>query len=148
LQSNKAADAVALFDVIQTVDRARLARELAKEMGRQGRRPRLLVQVNTGEEAQKGGVLPGGLDALLALCRGELGLPVEGLMAIPPRTGHGAARGAAGEARRPARPAPGQRRDERRLRDRGPVRRDAGAGGDRDLRGAPAAAGRVRRLVA
>jgi uncharacterized pyridoxal phosphate-containing UPF0001 family protein len=84
LQSNKAADAVALFDVIQTVDRARLARELAKEMGRQGRRPRLLVQVNTGEEAQKGGVLPGGLDALLALCRGELGLPVEGLMAIPP----------------------------------------------------------------
>ncbi|HEX8373987.1 MAG TPA: YggS family pyridoxal phosphate-dependent enzyme [Geminicoccaceae bacterium] len=84
LQSNKTADAVALFDVIQSVDRPRLARELAKEMGRQGRRPRLLLQVNTGEEAQKGGVLPGGLEALLELCRGELGLPVEGLMAIPP----------------------------------------------------------------
>jgi len=84
LQSNKTADAVALFDVIQTVDRPRLARELAKEIGRQGRRPRLLVQVNTGEEQQKGGVAPGGLDALLSLCRDELGLPVEGLMAIPP----------------------------------------------------------------
>ncbi len=84
LQSNKAAEAVALFDVIQTVDRPRLTRELAKEMARQGRRPRLLVQVNTGEEPQKGGVAPGGLDALLALCRGELGLPVDGLMAIPP----------------------------------------------------------------
>jgi pyridoxal phosphate enzyme (YggS family) len=84
LQSNKAADAVALFDVIQTVDRPRLARELAKEMARQGRQPRLLVQVNTGEEPQKGGVAPGGLDALLALCRSELALPVEGLMAIPP----------------------------------------------------------------
>jgi hypothetical protein len=84
LQSNKAAEAVALFDVIQTVDRPRLTRELAKEMAKQGRRPRLLVQVNTGEEPQKGGVAPGGLDALLALCRGELGLPVDGLMAIPP----------------------------------------------------------------
>lgn len=84
LQSNKAADAVALFDVIQTVDRPKLAAALAREMDRQNRRPRLLVQVNTGEEPQKGGVLPGGLDALLASCRAELGLPVEGLMAIPP----------------------------------------------------------------
>ena len=84
LQSNKAAEAVSLFDVIQTVDRPRLARELAKEMARQGRRPQLLVQVNTGEEPQKAGVAPGGLETLLATCRGELGLPVCGLMAIPP----------------------------------------------------------------
>lgn len=84
LQSNKAAEAVALFDVIQTVDRPRLAQELAKEMARQGRRPRLFVQVNTGEEPQKSGVVPGELEALLALCRDELGLAVEGLMAIPP----------------------------------------------------------------
>ncbi len=84
LQSNKAAEAVSLFDVIQTVDRPRLARELAKEMARQGRRPQLLVQVNTGEEPQKAGVAPGGLEALLAACRGKLGLPIQGLMAIPP----------------------------------------------------------------
>ena len=84
LQSNKAAEAVGLFDVIQTVDRPRLAQALAKEMARQGRRPRLLIQVNTGEEPQKAGVAPGELPALLATCRGELGLPVQGLMAIPP----------------------------------------------------------------
>jgi PLP dependent protein len=84
LQTNKAADAVALFDVIQSVDRERLARALAKEMERQGRRPRLMVQVNTGEEPQKSGVLPAGLEALLRACRDGLGLAVEGLMAIPP----------------------------------------------------------------
>jgi pyridoxal phosphate enzyme (YggS family) len=84
LQSNKAAEAVALFDVIESVDRPKLARELAKAMGRQGRRPRLLIQVNTGEEPQKSGVLPAGLPGLVGLCREELGLPLEGLMAIPP----------------------------------------------------------------
>jgi pyridoxal phosphate enzyme (YggS family) len=84
LQTNKAADAVALFDVIQTLDRPKLARALAKERDRQGRLPRLYVQVNTGEEPQKGGVLPGELDDLLRLCRDELGLEIEGLMAIPP----------------------------------------------------------------
>lgn len=84
LQSNKAAEAVALFDVIQTLDRPKLAREIAKEMARQGKRPRLLVQVNTGEEPQKSGVAPGGLADLLDLARGELGLAVAGLMAIPP----------------------------------------------------------------
>ena len=84
LQSNKAADAVALFDVIQTLDRPKLAREVAKEMARQDRRPRLLVQVNTGEEPQKSGVAPGELDAFVSLCRGELGLALAGLMAIPP----------------------------------------------------------------
>lgn len=84
LQSNKAADAVALFDVIQTLDRPKLAREVAKEMARQDRRPRLLVQVNTGEEPQKSGVAPGELDGFVSLCRGELGLDLAGLMAIPP----------------------------------------------------------------
>lgn len=84
LQSNKAAEAVALFDVIQSLDRPKLARALAKEMTRQGRRPSLLVQVNTGEEPQKSGVAPGELPGFLALCRDELGLPIVGLMAIPP----------------------------------------------------------------
>jgi len=84
LQSNKAADAVALFDVIETVDREKIARALAREMDTQGRTPRLYVQVNTGEEPQKAGVAPGDVPAFLTLCRGELGLRVEGLMCIPP----------------------------------------------------------------
>lgn len=84
LQSNKAADAVALFDVIQTLDRPKLARAIAKEIARQQRSPRLLVQVNIGEEPQKSGVAPADLGAFVALCRGELGLALEGLMAIPP----------------------------------------------------------------
>jgi pyridoxal phosphate enzyme (YggS family) len=84
LQSNKAAEAVALFDVIQTLDRPKLARALAREMARQDRRPKLLIQVNTGEEPQKSGVGPGELESLLALCGSELGLEVQGLMAIPP----------------------------------------------------------------
>lgn len=84
LQSNKAAEAVALFDVIQTVDRPKLARELAKEIARQNRRPALFVQVNTGEEPQKSGIAPGALDGFVALCRQELGLTLGGLMAIPP----------------------------------------------------------------
>jgi PLP dependent protein len=84
LQTNKAKDVVALFDVIETVDRPKLARVLAHEMARQGRRPACFVQVNTGEEAQKAGVWPGAADAFIKLCRDELGLPVAGLMAIPP----------------------------------------------------------------
>src|SRR4051794_833855 len=84
LQSNKAAEAVALFDVIESVDRPKLARELAKAAERQGRRPRLLIQVNTGEEPQKSGVLPAALPDLVGLCRDGLGLPLEGLMAVPP----------------------------------------------------------------
>jgi pyridoxal phosphate enzyme (YggS family) len=83
LQSNKARDAVALFEVIETVDRPKLARALAKEMDRLGRRPACFVQVNTGEEPQKAGVLPADADAFIAECR-ALGLPVVGLMAIPP----------------------------------------------------------------
>ncbi|KAA2237837.1 YggS family pyridoxal phosphate-dependent enzyme [Salinarimonas soli] len=84
LQSNKAREAVALFDVIHTLDRPSLARELAKEIARAGRAPRLLVQVNTGEEAQKGGVPPAEADAFIAACREEHGLAIEGLMCIPP----------------------------------------------------------------
>jgi hypothetical protein len=84
LQTNKAREAVQLFDVIETLDRPKLARALAKEMDRAGRRPACYVQVNTGEEPQKAGIMPAEADALIALARGDLGLPVEGLMCIPP----------------------------------------------------------------
>lgn len=84
LQSNKAEDAVALFDVIHSVDRDKVARALAAEMPKQNRRPSLLIQVNTGEEPQKAGVAPEAADAFIALCRDELELPVIGLMCIPP----------------------------------------------------------------
>jgi hypothetical protein len=84
LQSNKVRDAVQLFDVIHSVDRPKIARALADEFASAGKRPRLLVQVNTGEEPQKAGVVPSETDALVALCRDELGLPIEGLMCIPP----------------------------------------------------------------
>ncbi len=84
LQTNKSRDAVRLFDVIETLDRPKLARSLAREMGKQGRRPVCYVEVNTGEEPQKSGVLPSETDAFIALARDELGLPVEGLMCIPP----------------------------------------------------------------
>jgi pyridoxal phosphate enzyme (YggS family) len=84
LQSNKAKDAVALFDVIQTVDRLKIAKALAKEMEKQARRPALFVQVNTGEEDQKAGVPPQETDAFIDACRQELGLDIQGLMCIPP----------------------------------------------------------------
>lgn len=84
LQTNKARDAVALFDVIQSVDRDRLAAALVKEMERLGRRPACYIQVNTGEEPQKAGILPKDVDAFVALCRDEYKLPVVGLMCIPP----------------------------------------------------------------
>jgi pyridoxal phosphate enzyme, YggS family len=84
LQSNKAADAVALFDVIQTVDREKIARELAKEIARQGRTPTLYVQVNTGAEPQKAGIAPEETVAFVGFCRSDLGLVIEGLMCIPP----------------------------------------------------------------
>lgn len=84
LQSNKAREAVELFDCIHTVDRPKIARVLAEEMKRQGRRLPLFVEVNTGEEPQKAGVMPRDLPALLALCRDELGLDIAGLMCIPP----------------------------------------------------------------
>jgi hypothetical protein len=84
LQTNKAREAVALFDVIQSVDRERLAATLAKEMTRAGRRPDCYIQVNTGEEPQKAGVLPAELDAFIASCRDTHKLPIVGLMCIPP----------------------------------------------------------------
>jgi hypothetical protein len=84
LQSNKVRDAVGLFDCIQTLDRPKLARALAGEIAAQGRRPRLFVQVNTGEEPQKAGVLPGDVDGFLRTCTDEHGLAIEGLMCIPP----------------------------------------------------------------
>ena len=84
LQSNKAGDAVALFDVIESVDREKIAREIAKEMAKQGRAPRLYVQVNTGEEPQKAGIMPTEAVAFVARCRAEHGLSIEGLMCIPP----------------------------------------------------------------
>lgn len=84
LQSNKVSDAVALFDVIQVVDRPKLARAIARECAKQSRSPSLYIQVNTGEEPQKGGVLPADLPALVVLVRDELQLNLVGLMSIPP----------------------------------------------------------------
>jgi pyridoxal phosphate enzyme (YggS family) len=84
LQTNKAREAVALFDTIESVDRERLAASLAKEMARAGKGPDCFIQVNTGEEPQKAGVLPAELDAFVAACRDGHKLPVVGLMCIPP----------------------------------------------------------------
>jgi PLP dependent protein len=84
LQSNKAKEAVALFDAIHSVDRPSLAEALAKEIDKQGRRPTLFVEVNTGAEPQKAGVLPEATDAFLTKCRDDYGLVVAGLMCIPP----------------------------------------------------------------
>lgn len=83
LQTNKVGQAVALFDVIETVDRKKLARKLAQEFETTGRRLPCYVQINTGEEPQKAGVAPGDADGFIALCR-DLALPVAGLMCIPP----------------------------------------------------------------
>ena len=85
LQTNKAREALALFDVIETVDREKLARVLSEEIGRSGRTPRLYVQVNTGEEPQKAGIIPPEADAFIAACRDQYGLALEGLMCIPPQ---------------------------------------------------------------
>jgi len=84
LQSNKAREAVALFDAIHTVDRAKIAAALAEEIARQGRRPRLFVEINTGGEGQKAGVLPEAADAFIGECRERYRLAIEGLMCIPP----------------------------------------------------------------
>ncbi len=84
LQTNKAREAVALFDAIETLDRPSLAKVLAAEIQRAGRAPRLFVQVNTGAEPQKAGVLPEAADAFIRQCREEYGLAPVGLMCIPP----------------------------------------------------------------
>jgi len=84
LQTNKAREAVAFFDVIETLDRPKLGQMLAREAQRAGRCPRLYVEINTGEEPQKAGVIPVEADAFVARCQGEFGLTLEGLMCIPP----------------------------------------------------------------
>jgi pyridoxal phosphate enzyme (YggS family) len=84
LQSNKAKEAVALFDAIHSVDRPRICETLAKEIDRQQRRPQLFVQLNTGEEPQKAGIAPAEADAFIARCRDQYGLAISGLMCIPP----------------------------------------------------------------
>ncbi|MGH6685046.1 MAG: YggS family pyridoxal phosphate-dependent enzyme, partial [Pseudolabrys sp.] len=84
LQSNKAKEAVALFDAIHSVDRASLCEALAKEIEKQSRRPLLFVEINTGAEPQKAGVLPQDADAFLGRCRETYGLSIAGLMCIPP----------------------------------------------------------------
>ena len=84
LQSNKAKEAVALFDAIHTVDRPSICAALAREIEKQGRQPLLLVEINTGAEPQKAGVLPEAADAFLRDCRDTYGLAIAGLMCIPP----------------------------------------------------------------
>src|SRR5690349_2161205 len=84
LQSNKAKEAVTLFDAIHSLDRASLCEALAKEVGKQKRQPTLFAEINTGAEAQKSGVLPQDADAFLAACRDQYGLKISGLMCIPP----------------------------------------------------------------
>ena len=84
LQSNKAKEAVAMFDAIHTVDRPSLCAALAKEIERQDRRPLLFAEINTGAEPQKAGVLPEDADAFLRACRQDYGLEISGLMCIPP----------------------------------------------------------------
>ncbi len=85
LQSNKAKEAVALFNAIHSVDRASLAEALGKEIAKQGRRPLLFVEINTGAEPQKAGVLPQEADDFLAACRDRYGLAISGLMCLPPQ---------------------------------------------------------------
>lgn len=84
LQTNKLRDAVACFDVIESVDRLRLAQALAREMEHTGRRPPCLIEVNTGEEPQKAGIMPADADRFIVECRERLDLPIIGLMCVPP----------------------------------------------------------------
>ena len=84
LQTNKVKQAVALFDVIETVDRPKLARALAREMAETGRNLPCYIEINTGEEPQKAGIMPADADDFIALCRDELGINLAGLMCIPP----------------------------------------------------------------
>lgn len=84
LQSNKAGEAVALFDAIHTIDRPKIAEAIAAENAKQGRNPQLFIQVNTGREPQKAGIVPDEADSFIAFCRGRAGLAIAGLMCIPP----------------------------------------------------------------
>ena len=125
LQSNKAREAIETFDVIETVDREKIAAALAREIERAGKRPRLFVEVNTGGEPQKAGVLPEDADAFIALCREAYGLTIEGLMAIPPAdepvSPHFALLGVIAKRNKIGRAFDG---DERRLAACGATRRD------------------------
>ena len=126
LQSNKAKEAVALFDAIHTIDRPRIAEAIAAEMAKQGRCLQLFIEVNTGEEAQKAGVLPTETAGLLRLCREELKLDIAGLMCIPP-IAEAPARAfcLSGQAGRRARSGRPQHGHERGLRNGDPVWRHA-----------------------
>ena len=84
LQSNKAKEAIAFFDVIETIDRPKVARAIAEEIARQGRSPRLYIEVNTGDEPQKAGVGAQAADVFIRQCREEFGLTISGLMCVPP----------------------------------------------------------------
>ncbi len=84
LQTNKVRDAFRIFDAIETIDRPKLATEIAREIERTGKRPGIFIQVNIGEEPQKAGVTPGEADAFVQFCRRDLGLTIDGLMCIPP----------------------------------------------------------------
>ena len=84
LQTNKVSTAVGLFDVIQAIDRVKLAKAVARHMGQSGQRPQCFVQVNTGKEPQKAGILPEETDEFIQFCKFQLNLPIEGLMCIPP----------------------------------------------------------------
>ena len=84
LQSNKAADAVALFDILHTIDRPKIAKAVKQEMDKQNRQLTCFIQVNTGEEQQKAGIAPKEIPDFLAFCRSEIGLNIAGLMCIPP----------------------------------------------------------------
>ena len=135
LQSNKAKEAVALFDAIHSVDRPSLAEALAKEIAKQGRSPLLFVEINTGAEAQKAGVLPQDADAFLDKCRATYGLTISGLMCIPPlERGAGAAFRAHRQDRAAQRPQAVVHGHERGFRDRDFARRHPCAGRQRDFR--------------
>ena len=134
LQSNKTKEAVALFDAIHAVDRPSLCAALAKEIQKQGSSPTLFVEINTGAEPQKAGVLPEDADEFLRACRDTYGLNVKGLMCIPPHEeAPGAALCADGKNRGAQRAETSVDGDERGLSDRDPVWRDPCAGRQRDF---------------
>ena len=135
LQSNKAKEAVALFDAIHTIDRPKIAAAVAEEMAKQGKRLQLFIQVNTGEEPQKAGVLPKETAGLLRLCREDLKLDIAGLMCIPPLDEEvGVHFAFLGQARPRARAPTAQHGHERRFRDSHRLRRHPRARRLADLR--------------
>ena len=126
LQSNKAKEAVALFDAIHSLDRPSLCDALSKEIARQGRAPLLFAEINTGAEPQKAGILPEDADAFLRACKDSYGLSVAGLMCIPPFDEAPAPHFALDrEDRRSQRTEAALDGHERRLQDRDRLRRDA-----------------------